>query len=75
MLERGDAVRVFDDLSTGSRANLADRARAELVVGDVRRDELALKAGVAGMSHVVPHLAALPSVARSLVKIRSPRAR
>jgi UDP-glucose 4-epimerase len=69
LLERGDDVRVLDNLSTGSLRNLQAgperRAassrpgrRMELMIGDVRDDKLARKA----MRHVdcVFHLAGLP---------------
>jgi UDP-glucose 4-epimerase len=63
LAERGDEVRVFDNLSTGSPDNLED-TDAELVEGDVR-DLEALEAATRGRDAVV-HLAAgtgvLPSV-------------
>jgi nucleoside-diphosphate-sugar epimerase len=60
-----DEVRILDDLSTGSRENLADcNGAPELIVGDVRDPEAILGA-VQGVE-VVYHLAALPSVARSV---------
>ena len=62
LLEAGHEVRVLDDLSTGVRENLTDRA--ELVVGDVGDPEVAA-AAVAGIE-VVFHEAALGSVARSV---------
>ena len=65
LLERGDRVRVFDDLSTGRPVNLDDvRADVELVDGDVR-DADAVAAAVRG-ADVVFHQAAIPSVARSV---------
>jgi UDP-glucose 4-epimerase len=61
--ERGDFVRVFDNLSTGSRDNLEGTA-AELVVGDVR--EAHALAEAASGCEVAFHLAAgtgvLPSI-------------
>jgi UDP-glucose 4-epimerase len=66
VLEQDDAVaevRVIDDLSTGSKENLVGLA-AELVhasILDVER----LAEAVDGMTHVV-HLAAVPSVPRSI---------
>jgi UDP-N-acetylglucosamine/UDP-N-acetyl-alpha-D-glucosaminouronate 4-epimerase len=61
----GDAVRVLDDFSTGRPENLAGvNGRVEVVTGDVR-DQLQVRAAVAG-AEVVYHLAALPSVARSV---------
>lgn len=65
LLERGDRVRVFDDLSTGRTVNLDDvRADVELLDGDVR-DADAVAAAVAGADTVF-HEAAIPSVARSV---------
>ncbi|HXF72231.1 MAG TPA: NAD-dependent epimerase/dehydratase family protein [Actinomycetota bacterium] len=63
LLEEGDRVRVLDDLSTGHRANLAG-VGVELVEGDVRDLDLVRRA--CRGTEVVYHLAALPSVARSL---------
>lgn len=60
LIARGDAVRVLDDLSTGSRANLAPGA--ELVVGDIA-DPASVHAAMAGVEGVV-HLAAIASVQR-----------
>lgn len=60
LIARGDAVRVLDDLSTGSRANLAPGA--ELVVGDVA-DPATVRAAMAGVEGVF-HLAAIASVQR-----------
>jgi UDP-glucose 4-epimerase len=66
LLASGDRVRVLDDLSTGREENLQDVAGPlEVVIGDVR-DDRAVRAAVHG-SEVVYHLAALPSVARSVV--------
>jgi UDP-glucose 4-epimerase len=63
LVERGDAVRVYDDLSTGSRENL-EGTGAEIVEGDVR-DVEALRSAAGGCD-VVFHLAAgtgvIPSV-------------
>jgi UDP-glucose 4-epimerase len=64
LAERGYSVRVFDNLSTGSTANL-EGTDAELVEGDVR-DVEALERAAAG-SELVFHLAAgtgvVPSIA------------
>jgi UDP-glucose 4-epimerase len=61
----GTRVRVLDDLSTGSKENLHDlNGSVELVEGDVR-DQAAVRRAVEG-SEVVFHLAALPTVARSV---------
>ena len=65
LLARGDRVRVLDDLSTGKDANLRGVAdRIELVRGSIT-DPGAVSAAVKGCK-VVYHLAALPSVARSV---------
>jgi nucleoside-diphosphate-sugar epimerase len=58
-----ERVRVLDDLSTGSLANLED-AGVDMTIGDIR-DPDAVREAVAG-TDVVYHLAALPSVARSV---------
>jgi UDP-glucose 4-epimerase len=62
LVERGDTVRVLDDLSTGHRANLP--AGVELIVGDIADRETALNAtkGVDGCFH----LAAIASVERGI---------
>ena len=60
LLARGDGVRVLDDLSTGSEANLAPGA--ELLRGDVA-DPAAVGAAVAGIDGGCFHLAAVASVA------------
>jgi nucleoside-diphosphate-sugar epimerase len=62
LLARGWDVRVFDDLSTGRRANLT--ADAELVEGDIR--DTALMARAMADVSVAFHQAALASVARSV---------
>lgn len=66
LLGSGASVRVLDDLSTGREENLVDLTGAlDLVVGDVR-DTGTVTSAVQG-TEVVFHLAALPSVARSIV--------
>ncbi len=60
LIADGAAVRVLDDLSTGTRANL--HPAAELVVGDVA-DRDTLRASLAGVDGCF-HLAAIASVAR-----------
>jgi len=61
----GAKVRVLDDFSTGNAANVADVAdRVELMKGSVV-DQAAARAAVAGCDTVY-HLAALPSVAKSV---------
>jgi len=65
LLASGHAVRVLDDLSTGKRENLrAVQGRVELVEGSVL-DAAAVRAAVADVAWVF-HLAALPSVQRSV---------
>lgn len=61
---RGDVVRVVDDLSTGRRDNIERCAGVELVEADLTGDDVAARA-VAGIDYVV-HLAAIPSVPRSV---------
>jgi UDP-glucose 4-epimerase len=60
LLARGDRVRVLDDLSTGSRANLA--RGATLIVGKVEDPET-VRDAMSGVDGVF-HLAAIASVAR-----------
>lgn len=62
LIARGDAVRVLDDLSTGTRANLAPGA--ELVVGDIS-DPATVQAAMRGMDGCF-HLAAIASVERGV---------
>lgn len=77
LLETGAAVRVFDNLSTGSLTNLqaaAERhsrgggavngSRLEVIIGDIRDRELLRKA-LRSVKYVF-HLAALPATAVSL---------
>ncbi|MGH3065402.1 MAG: SDR family oxidoreductase [Gaiellaceae bacterium] len=65
LLARGDRVRVLDNFSTGSRANLAGLEQdVELVEGDLRSYER-VHAAVRG-TEVVFHQGALPSVPRSV---------
>jgi UDP-glucose 4-epimerase len=67
LVERGDRVRVLDNLSTGSRDNLAHVARdVEIIEGDVA-DPTAVARAVAGVD-VVFHQAALASVPRSVAE-------
>src|SRR3712207_2216924 len=64
-VEMGRPVRVVDNLSTGSRANLAHlEGRIEFIEGDLA-DERTCARAVDGVE-VVFHVAALPSVPRSL---------
>jgi UDP-glucose 4-epimerase len=65
LLARGDEVRVLDNFSTGSRANLAGLEQdVELVEGDLRSYER-VHAAVRAVE-VVYHQGALPSVPRSV---------
>jgi UDP-glucose 4-epimerase len=61
---RGDTVRVLDDLSTGSAANLAPGAK--LLLGDVNQP-LALREAMAGVDACF-HLAAIASVERGVTE-------
>jgi UDP-glucose 4-epimerase len=63
LLERGDAVRVLDNFSTGSRTNLED-LDVEVIEGELRSYERVHNA-VRGVE-VVFHLGALGSVPRSV---------
>lgn len=70
LVERGERVRVVDDLSTGKESNLAGlRGGVELVVGDIR-DASVMARATRGVE-VVLHQAALPSVTRSITDPRS----
>jgi UDP-glucose 4-epimerase len=65
LLERGDDVRVLDNFSTGSRANLTDLGReVEVVEGDLRSYER-VHTAVRGVE-LVFHEGALGSVPRSV---------
>jgi nucleoside-diphosphate-sugar epimerase len=65
LAERGDQVRVLDNLSTGKRENLAGFIeRIEFVEGDIRDLDTCRRA-VRSVEHVL-HQAALPSVPRSV---------
>jgi len=65
LVRAGRPVRVFDDFSTGSRANLAPwLPRIELVEGDVR-DADAVREAARGCESIV-HLAAIASVQKSI---------
>jgi len=73
LLTRGDAVTVFDNLSTGKRANLdaAVEAGAELHVGDLRNAEQVEQVFAAAEPELVFHLGAQIDVRSS---VRDPRA-
>jgi UDP-glucose 4-epimerase len=65
LLAGGAAVRVLDDLSTGKESNLAAvRGRVDFLAGSVT--DRALVAQAVRDREVIYHLAALPSVARSV---------
>lgn len=65
LLDRGETVRVFDNLATGRETNLAAlNGRIESIHGDLRDIE-ALKAAMRGVE-VVFHQGALASVPRSI---------
>jgi UDP-glucose 4-epimerase len=65
LLERGDRVRVLDNLSTGKRENLAEVVeRVDFIEGDLT-DPTAVARAVRGVDYVL-HQAALPSVPRSV---------
>ena len=65
LLDRGESVRVADDLSTGNAANLAALGgRAEVLTGDLADIEFA-RTATRGMD-VVLHQAAIPSVPKSV---------
>ncbi|QDT74207.1 SDR family oxidoreductase [Lacipirellula limnantheis] len=67
LVERGDEVRVFDNLSTGKTDNLAHLGKqVELVKGDLL-DAKQVEQAVAGVD-VVFHQAAMASVPRSLAE-------
>ncbi len=59
----GETVRVYDDLSSGYLSNL-DGVDAQFIEGDIR-DEAAMTAALQGCDYVL-HLAAIPSVVRSV---------
>lgn len=65
LVDNGRSVRVLDDFSTGRMENIADLSdKIELIDGDIREPNTAEKA-VTGCRYVL-HLAALPSVSRSV---------
>ena len=67
LVERGDSVRVFDNLSTGKAENLAHLGkRVEFTQGDLLEPKQVEQA-VAGID-VVFHQAAMASVPRSLAQ-------
>ena len=65
LVQRGDRVRVLDNLLTGKAGNIAAfRGRLDFIQGDIRQLATCRRA-VEGMEHVL-HQAALPSVPRSV---------
>ncbi|MCG3148063.1 MAG: UDP-N-acetylglucosamine 4-epimerase [Verrucomicrobiae bacterium] len=62
LLKAGKSVRVFDNFSSGKRANLI--GQPEVVEGDLA-DPAAVKRAVAGVRYVI-HMGAMPSVPRSV---------
>lgn len=66
LLQRGHKVRVLDNLSTGSAANLPNCDLLELVQGDIRKPADVI-AALDGIEHVL-HLAAQVSVSTSITQ-------
>ena len=64
LVSQGNDVRVIDDLSTGFRENLSTNSNVEFVEADLAAPGVA-SAVVDGVEWVV-HLAAIPSVPRSV---------
>jgi len=65
LVEKGHRVRVVDDWSTGNPENLAGlEGSVEIIEGDIRDDNLIMQA--VSRVELVYHLAARPSVARSI---------
>ncbi len=64
LVQRGDAVRVLDNFSTGRRANLDHLPHVTVIEGDVR-DAAAVREAIAGADDVI-HLAAMVSVPQSM---------
>ena len=64
MLAQGARVRVLDDLSSGSRANLPQHAALEFIESDIR-DAATVRAAMQDITHVL-HLAAQVSVPESV---------
>ena len=66
LVSRGEQVRVVDSLVTGRRDNLAHVPGVDLMVGDLADSAVADRATL-GVDYVV-HLAAIPSVPRSVAE-------
>jgi UDP-glucose 4-epimerase len=65
LLQRGDQVRILDDFSSGSDANLAPLSgKVELVRGSITSLDV-VESAISGCDNVY-HLAALPSVVKSV---------
>ncbi|MBI4373178.1 MAG: SDR family NAD(P)-dependent oxidoreductase, partial [Candidatus Omnitrophica bacterium] len=65
LVAEGHQVRVYDDLSTGKRENLAHlEPKIELILGDIREKD-ALQKAANGVDHVF-HVAAIRAVLRSV---------
>ena len=65
LVAQGDQVRVFDNLSTGKRENLAQsESKVEFILGDLR-DKKAVAKALKGIDYVF-HVAALRAVLRSV---------
>ena len=64
LVRRGHHVRVLDNLSTGSRSNIAHCAGIEFIEGDCAELDVAMRA--ARRMDYVLHQAAIPSVPRSV---------
>lgn len=73
LVERGDQVTVIDDLSTGFAWRLEPLKPEITIVAGTILDERALDRAVA-TSEVILHLAAIPSVARSVIAPRATHA-
>ncbi|ACL03390.1 NAD-dependent epimerase/dehydratase [Desulfatibacillum aliphaticivorans] len=70
LAEKGEKVRILDDLSSGYEANIADFAdKVEFIKGDIRDSEAVAKAmkGVDGVFHLAGMVSAFDSVERPLV--------
>ena len=66
LVSRGEQVRVVDSLVTGRRDNLAHVSGVDLMVGDLA-DSAVADCATRGVDYVV-HLAAIPSVPRSVAE-------
>jgi len=66
LLDAGNQVRVIDDFSTGLQKNLSDHGKGLEVIEACITSEQDLSSAMSGIDGIF-HLAALPSVARSVV--------